>query len=441
MTGLAIRAERLGKRFRIGRQAAGYRTLRETLAQGLVGVLRRPLTALRSSRLRRMSEDVIWALAEVSFEVQGGEVVGIIGGNGAGKSTLLKILSRITAPTSGRVRIRGRVGSLLEVGTGFHSELTGRENIFLNAAILGMRRDEILRRFEEIVDFAEVGRFLDTPVKRYSSGMYLRLAFSVAAHLEPDILLVDEVLAVGDARFQEKCLGRMGDVARTGRTILFVTHNMDAVRRLCPRSILLEQGMIAYDGDSATAITRYLARQSTAAVPGGWIELAGASRSGSGEARFTRARFTVPGEAEDTFPFPDGSLALDVEIVSDAPRSVPSMAVSLRTLGGTLLVDADVAEQAVLLQLEQGSNQLALRIPSLHLNPGLYDVGLWLGEMQGEGYDHIPSAFRIQVVDSGAKGLGLAPAVGGPVPCILAVDGLAPARGSSPGRRSSGRSR
>jgi len=208
--------------------------------------------------LNRTSENLIWALKDVSFEVQSGEVIGIIGRNGAGKSTILKILSRITKPTSGSARVYGRVGSLLEVGTGFHPELTGRENIYLNGAIIGMKRTEIDRKFDEIVAFAEIDKFLDTPVKRYSSGMYVRLAFSVAAHLEPEILLVDEVLAVGDAAFQKKCLGKMGEVAGGGRTVLFVSHNMAAVRRLCTRVIYLRDGQIDFIGDTLTAIDTYL---------------------------------------------------------------------------------------------------------------------------------------------------------------------------------------
>ena len=201
-------------------------------------------------------------MKDVSFEVKRGEVVGIIGRNGAGKSTLLKILSRITEPTEGRVRIRGRVASLLEVGTGFHPELTGRENIFLNGAILGMRRAEIKRKFDEIVAFAEVEKFLDTPVKRYSSGMYVRLAFAVAAHLEPEILIVDEVLAVGDAEFQKKCLGKMESVSRAGRTILFVSHNMAAICGLCSRAVLLQEGIMVLDGEATDAASRYLAKAS-----------------------------------------------------------------------------------------------------------------------------------------------------------------------------------
>jgi lipopolysaccharide transport system ATP-binding protein len=201
---------------------------------------------------------VFWALKDVNFEVKRGEVVGVIGRNGAGKSTLLKILSRITEPTEGRINLHGRVGSLLEVGTGFHPELTGRENIYLNGAILGMKRAEIRRKFDEIVEFSEVARFLDTPVKHYSSGMHMRLAFSVAAHLEPEILLVDEVLAVGDAEFQKKCLNKMGEVAQEGRTVLFVSHNMSAVQRLCSRGIVLEGGRIAFDGTAPEAVSRYL---------------------------------------------------------------------------------------------------------------------------------------------------------------------------------------
>src|ERR1041385_3672840 len=223
MSDLAIRADKLGKEYRLG----GFR-------RRIKGAFRKPPT--------------IWALRDVSFEVGRGEVIGVIGHNGAGKSTLLKILSRITEPTEGRAELHGRVGSLLEVGTGFHPELTGRENIYLNGAILGMQRSEIARRFDEMVAFAEVERFIDTPVKRYSSGMYLRLAFAVAAHLEPEILLVDEVLAVGDAAFQTKCLGRMSDVAREGRTVLFVSHNLPSIEKLCQKVVIIDGGRMVMEG-------------------------------------------------------------------------------------------------------------------------------------------------------------------------------------------------
>lgn len=260
MAEFAIRAEGLSKRYRIAVEEKG----RDTLGGVVIDVVRQPMTNLR--RLRRLTRfrpgadepDVIWALKGVSFEIKPGESVGIIGGNGAGKSTLLKILSRITSPTSGRALVCGRVSSLLEVGTGFHPELSGRENVYLNGAILGMTREEIRSKFDEIVEFSDVGKFIDTPVKRYSSGMRLRLAFSVAAHLEPEILMVDEVLAVGDIRFQKKCLSKMDDVAREGRTVLYVAHNMPAIARLCTRAILLDGGRVVQDGPAAEVISTYL---------------------------------------------------------------------------------------------------------------------------------------------------------------------------------------
>ncbi|MCZ7554739.1 MAG: ABC transporter ATP-binding protein [Anaerolineales bacterium] len=253
MSDVAIRVEGLSKAYRIAHQAQGahrYRTLREDL----VALARAPFSR-RDGRPRR---ETIWALHDVSFEVKRGEVLGIIGRNGAGKSTLLKILARITRPTEGYADVLGRVGSLLEVGTGFHPELTGRENVFLSGAVLGMTRAEVRRKFDEIVDFAEIEKFLDTPVKRFSSGMYMRLAFAVAAHLEPEILLVDEVLAVGDAQFQKKCLGKMGDVARAGRTVLFVSHQMNTIQALCQRSLVLNHGGVVYEGSAGEAVDFYL---------------------------------------------------------------------------------------------------------------------------------------------------------------------------------------
>jgi lipopolysaccharide transport system ATP-binding protein len=256
MSEIAIRAEHLSKAYQIvhHQRARQYRTLQEDLLM----LPRRIMGSFRSAM--RPASEQFWALDDISFDVHVGEVLGIIGRNGAGKSTLLKILSRITEPTRGRAAIFGRVGSLLEVGTGFHAELTGRENIFLNGAILGMRRSEIARRFDEIVEFAEVQQFIDTPVKRYSSGMYMRLAFAVAAHLDPEILVIDEVLAVGDADFQKKCLGKMGEVSRSGRTVLFVSHQMNAVRALCDRCLWLDRGVIAEQGDTEAIVAQYLRR-------------------------------------------------------------------------------------------------------------------------------------------------------------------------------------
>lgn len=245
---VVIRAEGLGKEYRLGELQASYGTLRDSMVNAVKHL----------GRHERRKHEHIWALEDVSFELQRGEVLGLIGGNGAGKSTLLKLLTRIATPTRGTAEIRGRVGSLLEVGTGFHPELTGRENVYLNGAILGMKRREISARFDEIVEFSGVERFIDTPVKRYSSGMYVRLAFSVAAHLEPEVLLVDEVLAVGDAEFQRRCLGRMESLGEAGRTVIFVSHNMQTVSQLCDRAILLDQGRVVLDGDSADVVSRYL---------------------------------------------------------------------------------------------------------------------------------------------------------------------------------------
>ena len=254
MSDFAIRACALGKSYRIGAKEP-YQTVRERLTAAASSPLRRLVSGGATARQDRAE---IWALRDVSFEVERGEVVGVIGGNGAGKSTLLKILSRITEPTEGWAEIRGRVGSLLEVGSGFHPELTGGENIFLNGAILGMRKPEIRRKFDEIVAFAEIDKFVNTAVKHYSSGMYLRLAFAVAAYLEPEVLIIDEVLAVGDAGFQDKCMGKVRDVARSGRTVLFVSHNMAAVRSLTHRSLWLEGGALRADGPTGSIIHGYL---------------------------------------------------------------------------------------------------------------------------------------------------------------------------------------
>jgi len=267
MSETSIRIEGLGKRYRLGAPQTAYKTIRETIMETL-------LSPFRTGRkgLSDQSNNTFWALKDVSFEVQQGEVVGIIGRNGAGKSTLLKILSRITVPTEGRVEIHGRIGSLLEVGTGFHPELTGRENIFLNGAILGMKREEIKKKFDEIVAFAEVEKFIDTPVKYFSSGMYVRLAFAVAAHLEPEILVVDEVLAVGDMSFQKKCLNKMQDIGEGGRTILFVSHNMGAIQTLCGRAVLLEAGDLIKDGSPSEVVATYLNEGNTPVGYKRWTE-------------------------------------------------------------------------------------------------------------------------------------------------------------------------
>jgi lipopolysaccharide transport system ATP-binding protein len=270
-----IEARDVAKRYRLGGPQQRTNSLREAVAEAW----RAPVRRWREGRpLHDDGPNTFWALQGIDFDVQQGEVLGLIGRNGAGKSTLLKVLSRITEPTRGRIVLHGRVASLLEVGTGFHSELTGRENIYLNGTILGMRKREIDRKLDEIVAFAEIEKFVDTPVKRYSSGMYVRLAFAVAAHLEPEILIVDEVLAVGDAEFQRKCIGKMGDVARGGRTVLFVSHNMAAVQGLCTRALVLEQGRVAFDGDVTEAIRRYLEKGKAAAASRGALVRTGPLR-------------------------------------------------------------------------------------------------------------------------------------------------------------------
>jgi lipopolysaccharide transport system ATP-binding protein len=293
---IAVRAEQLGKAYQIGvggGRSATYGTLRDQIASAVAA----PFRALRGDRSQRLQMETVWALDNISFEISHGETVGIIGRNGAGKSTLLKVLSRITEPSRGRAVIYGRVGSLLEVGTGFHPELTGRENIFLNGAILGMRRAEIVRKFDEIVAFAEIEKFIDTPVKFYSSGMYVRLAFAVAAHMEPEILIVDEVLAVGDVRFQKKCLNKMQDVGQEGRTVLFVSHSMSAITRLCQRAILLDQGTVLADGPSQQVAGAYLsAGQGTMAERSWSLEEA----PGGAYARMLAVRIcTEAGEVSD----------------------------------------------------------------------------------------------------------------------------------------------
>lgn len=291
MSDLAIRVEGIGKRYRVGTAARRHDNLRDAL----VSAVKAPLRNLRGLRgLTRFDEtegeDVFWALRDVSFEVKHGEVLGVIGRNGAGKSTLLKVLSRIVEPTTGRAEIHGRVGALLEVGTGFHADLTGRQNVYLNGAILGMDRAYIDLKFDEIVAFAGVERHIDTPVKRYSSGMYLRLAFAVAAFLEPEILIVDEVLAVGDAQFQKKCLGKMEDVARDGRTVLFVSHNMAAVENLCTRAVVLDRGRVQYVGTQTEAVQEYLKAPATAALS----LRERIDRGGSGEVRIVGIEMRDP---------------------------------------------------------------------------------------------------------------------------------------------------
>ncbi|MBI3086700.1 MAG: ABC transporter ATP-binding protein [candidate division NC10 bacterium] len=386
MSEFAIRADNLSKRYRIGPRES-YKALRDTLTDALAAPFRR--LRRRGDGGRKTGDGLpgprspvpghdshIWALQDVSFEVKPGEVVGIIGRNGAGKSTLLKILSRITRPTRGRAEIRGRVGSLLEVGTGFHPELTGRENTYLNGAILGMGRAEIDSKFGEIVAFAEVEKFIDTPVKRYSSGMYVRLAFAVAAHLEPEILLVDEVLAVGDAEFQKKCLGKMGDVAKEGRTVLLVSHNMGAITRLCRRAILLDQGRVRLCAPSDEAVAQYLSLHST-----GSAEFAVARPSPApGHPDFTLRAVRVKDSRGALAASIDIRHPFCVEIEYDLRRPINGLRVGFRLLTSEGVVvfsstDRD-QEGAGGPDRTAGVHRSRCEIPGGFLNKGHYSVSL-----------------------------------------------------------------
>jgi homopolymeric O-antigen transport system ATP-binding protein len=359
---LAVQAEGVSKRYRLGERES-YRALRDVLA----GAFTAPLRRFRESR--DMAPE-LWALDDVSFALARGEVLGLIGSNGAGKSTLLKVLSRITEPTRGRVVLRGRVGSLLEVGTGFHPELTGRENIFLNGTVLGMRRAEIVRRFDEIVEFAGVEKFLDTPVKRYSSGMQVRLAFAVAAHLEPEILLVDEVLAVGDVSFQEKCLGKMRDVTREGRTVVFVSHNLAAVRSLCSRALVLESGKLVFDGPTDDAVHRYLAGgggKTAAVVEAAELELRAAKeRVYADRAYFRCTRIAAVNEAGAATTSFDSDEPASVEIDFTVLRPLPSLRLllTLTDENQVPVLRSESIDGAESFPLEPGDYQATVTLPA-----------------------------------------------------------------------------
>jgi lipopolysaccharide transport system ATP-binding protein len=405
MSDVVIRVERLGKQFTIRGIKEHYKTLRASLSRAASAPFR---TVRRIVRPRPQSSFIFaerfWALKEVSFEVKHGEVLGVIGQNGAGKSTLFKILSRITEPTEGYADIDGRVGSLLEVGTGFHSELTGRENVYLNGAILGMRRHEIDRKFDEIVDFAEVSRFIDTPVKHYSSGMYLRLAFAVAAHLEPEILIVDEVLAVGDAAFQRKCMGKMSQVASEGRTVLFVSHNMSAVARLCHTALLLQQGRVVGRGDVQSVIQQYMDR-SVLLAGEKRFELADRPAIRIREVAFTGIRILdAHGKVSPTVNLTQGAT---LEIQYRVTHPVRGAQISFRLWNSeTVCVltstdfDSDLsrAEQT----LEPGDYVAVCLLPGHLLRPGSYWVDLVAVIPGTKNLDEMPQSIGFEVLDDGS---------------------------------------
>jgi lipopolysaccharide transport system ATP-binding protein len=397
MSDIAIRVEGLGKRYRIGRQRARYGTLRDSLAETLATPFKR---FRRNGSNHPNYDDSIWALKDVAFEVKRGEVVGIIGRNGAGKSTLLKVLSRITEPTAGAVDIYGRVGSLLEVGTGFHPELTGRENISLNGAILGMKKSEIQSRFDEIVSFAEVEQFIDTPVKHYSSGMYLRLAFAVAAHLEPEILVVDEVLAVGDAQFQKKCLGKMGEVAKQGRTVLFVSHNMGAITRLCQRAIWLDGGKVVMDGVSNEVVNGYNAQFLT--VRPQWKR----PQAARPEDEFAFLSVAVRNQEQEQSGIFNGDEPISITVHYLVRRELAGCQIGARVHNSEGLVvfttsDADGSGTSALPR-EPGDYESSLDLPPNLLVPGAYYVTLGAHLPNRSVYDVIEQAVVFEVSNAGS---------------------------------------
>jgi lipopolysaccharide transport system ATP-binding protein len=401
MSEIAIRVEGLGKQYRLGGKVESYRTLRDSITDFATWPVR-----LFKGELRNRAEK-IWALQDVSFEVERGKVLGVVGRNGAGKSTLLKILSRVTEPTAGIAEIRGRVGSLLEVGTGFHPELTGRENIFLNGAVLGMRRREIAAKFDEIVEFSGVSKFIDTAVKHYSSGMYLRLAFSVAAHLEPEILVVDEVLAVGDAEFQRKCLGKMSDVAEAGRTVLFVSHNMSAILRLTEESIVLDKGKMVFRAPTRQAVDYYMA--------------SGLSQSGERE----WSPEEVPADAPPFRPIairvrdPQGKvtetiqsrqpLEIEVEYELEKPIQGLRVGVYLQTSRGEVVFtsfDTDDPQQYEKYGTREAGHYVSRAvIPANMLNEGQYVLGLNASSFRVRRYFHEERALAFMVDAMSAPGM------------------------------------
>lgn len=427
MTEFAIQAHALSKRYRLGRRR--HVSFREVFTEGL----RRPFRARRTNGSNTQGGSVtpgqtdwVWALSSVDLEVRRGDVLGIIGRNGAGKSTLLKILSRVTEPTGGEAEVRGRLGSLLEVGTGFHPELTGRENIYLHGAILGMKRAEIASRFDEIVAFAGVERFLDTPIKHFSSGMSVRLAFAVAAHFEPDVLIVDEVLAVGDSEFQRKCLGKLDSATSEGRTILFVSHNLSALQRLCPRSVFLDAGRVVSEGETSAMISQYLATTTAEAAPQTWLDLGGARRIGSGSSRFLGLQYSSLDGAARGLPYSRGGLEVCLALQSDVPRRSARIATFITDQHGTKLINADIDALGVSADLPSGRSTWRFNLHEIFLEPGMYTLGLSLNDRGGELLDLIEAAVRLEVIDHDSRTTGgrADPRYSGAVACDFSFEPL-----------------
>jgi lipopolysaccharide transport system ATP-binding protein len=398
----AIRVSGLGKCYRLSGHAPrlSYRTLRESMAEMATAPWR-----YWRSRTGTCGLEEFWALKDVGFEVPQGEVLGIIGRNGAGKSTLLKILSRITKPTTGRVELCGRVGSLLEVGTGFHPELTGRENIFLNGAILGMSRHEIVRKFDAITAFAEIDQFLDTPVKRYSSGMYVRLAFAVAAHLEPEILVVDEVLAVGDQGFQKKCLGKMSEVSRTGRTVLFVSHNMAAVVNLCRRALLVQKGRVVADGEPGAITARYLTSD-TGVCRAEYDLTRCPARRKNAQPLLQKVRLLNAQQQLASRFFSGDELFVDFELLFPRPLSAPQIGIGFDNSWGQRVCSVATYLWRGALPALQGRCRVRCHVPELPLLPGPYTLSLSVGHLQESLLDQVENTVALEVLPADFFGNG-----------------------------------
>jgi lipopolysaccharide transport system ATP-binding protein len=399
MTTRSIKVEGIGKLYQLAHQSTLHTSFREALTSAALAPLRR----FRQLRGTDASMEDFWALRDISFSVEPGEVVGIVGGNGAGKSTLLKILSRITEPTEGRAVLRGRIASLLEVGTGFHPELSGRENIFLNGAILGMKRREIVTNFDAIVTFAEVEKFLDTPVKRYSSGMYVRLAFAVAAHLEPEILIVDEVLAVGDAEFQKRCLGKMKEISEGGaRTVLFVSHNMAAVSALCTRALLLSHGSLKADGSPASVIQDYLI---PSAIDVGEADLSVAEGRARGVTPvFKSLRILGPSGKSAAALLPGDQVSIELSLALARPLRAPRIGIGVNNARGDRIfaLATYLSPQPVDRLAGDASVQATFRLPPLY--PGRYSLDISLSTEEGPFIDEVEGAAAFEVLQDGYLG-------------------------------------
>ncbi len=389
MSNIAIKVENLSKAYQLGQIGTG--TISRDLERWFARVRGKEDPFLKigetNEQHTKSTSDIVWSLRDINFEIEQGDAVGIIGRNGAGKSTLLKILSKITAPTTGMISGHGRIASLLEVGTGFHPELSGRENIFLNGAILGMRKKEIKRKLDEIVDFAGIARYLDTPVKRYSSGMYVRLAFAVAAHLESEILIVDEVLAVGDAEFQKKCLGKMGEVSKgEGRTVLFVSHNMDAVLNLCNNGIVLEQGKLGFVGDATSAVRHYQSSGSNTVDT--WLDTRKLSRP-----HFSSLKCTVSGNQ------PAMTLTIDFKTNSETAYPNAFVVFGIKgSLGSTIMEAIPKLDPFIKFNGQEMSYKCEIKLNGFI--PGPYAIYAWLGVSEAENYDWIDDVLHFEIFDA-----------------------------------------